>query len=214
MLITQIIIKGVHQMARNKPIPKPEDMLYRNFNNFEIREDGDELLIEGYAATFEETVLFEHEGVEYKEIIDRNAFTTADMSDVIFNYNHGGKVIARTRNKTLDLRVDNGGLYINAKVGGTDEGRRIYEEVKGGYIDRMSFAFKVSEDSYDRDTHTRKIIGIKKVWDVSAVDIPAYDSTSISARGYFDTEEEKLRKELESDSLKRKKLLLILDTIE
>lgn len=172
MLITQIIIKGVHQMARNKPIPKPEDMLYRNFNNFEIREDGDELIIEGYAATFEETVLFEHEGVEYKEIIDRNAFTTADMSDVIFNYNHGGKVIARTRNKTLDLRVDNGGLYINAKVGGTDEGRRIYEEVKGGYIDRMSFAFKVSEDSYDRDTHTRKIIGIKKVWDVSAVDIP------------------------------------------
>jgi len=186
----------------------------RNFINFEIRafqtEAGaEELYVEGYAATFQPTVMFEYNGVKYMEQIDALAFSEADMTDIIFNYNHSGKVMARTRNKTLIWSVDSNGLYIKARLDGTEEGRKMYEEIKGGYIDRMSFAFVVSEDSMDRDTHTRTVRKIKKVYDVSAVDIPAYESTSISARSYFEAVAEEERKTQERVELQKRKLKLL-----
>lgn len=185
------------------------DREYRRFENFEIRAAEDEgQYVEGYALTFDQpTVLFEMDGIQYKEVITRGALTTADMTDVIFNFDHGGKVMARTRNKTLELRVDDKGLFIRARLDGTEEGRRLYEEIRGGYIDRMSFAFTASSDAYDKETRTRSITGIKRIYDVSAVSIPAYDTTSISARSFFELEREKERKALESAE-SRKKLLL------
>ncbi|TCO69508.1 HK97 family phage prohead protease [Marinisporobacter balticus] len=195
---------------------KRENREFRQFKEFEIRasdskgEGGQskELYVEGYAATYNEpTVLWEYDGIEYKEQIDDKAFNEADMSDVIFNYNHSGKVMARTRNKTLELKTDSKGLFIRAKLDGTEEGRKLYEEIKGGYIDRMSFAFTVQESSYDSDNHIRTIRKIKKIYDVSAVDIPAYDTTSISARSFFELEREKEHKVLENAEL-RKKLIL------
>lgn len=148
--------------------------------------DGQELYVEGYATIFDsETVLFEMGGVEYKEMICSGAFDSCKMDDVIFNYNHAGKVMARTRNQTLQLSIDEKGLHIRARLDGTDEGRRLYEEIQGGYIDRMSFAFTVNEESYDQESHLWKVRGIKRLYDVSAVDIPAYDDTSIEARKNF-----------------------------
>jgi HK97 family phage prohead protease len=191
-----------------------KDRETRQFQTFEIRanpiqrdeKEYEELYVEGYAATFEEpTVLYEYEGIEYKEKIDPMALTQADMRDVIFNYNHGGKVMARTRNQTLQLTIDNKGLYVRARLDGTSEGRKLYEEIRGGYIDRMSFAFTVAEDEYQKETRTRVIRKVKKLYDVSAVDIPAYDTTSISARSFFEAQEEIERKEKE----KRKRLLLM-----
>lgn len=196
------------EQQKNKPTRK--DREFRKFAEFNIRalenNDGEnDLYVEGYAATFDQpTVLMEYDGVEYKEQIDDKAFDEADMSDVIFNYNHGGKVMARTRNKTLQLTVDEKGLYVRAKLDGTDEGRKLYEEINGGYIDRMSFAFTVAEESYDRDNHTRTIRKVKKLYDVSAVDIPAYDSTSISARSFFEAEAEKEKKALDSAERRQK----------
>ena len=116
------------------------------------------------------------------------------MSDVIMQYNHEGRVFARTRNNTLELRVDEHGLFVSADLGGTEIGRNLYEEIKGGYTDRMSFGFTVSKDERTeaRDdenkvrTITRTITGIKKLWDVSAVSIPANDGTEISARSWCD----------------------------
>lgn len=185
------------------------DREYRRFETFEIRASEDQgQYVEGYALTFDQpTVLFEMDGIQYKEVITRGALTTADMTDVIFNYDHGGKVMARTRNKTLELRVDDKGLFIRARLDGTEEGRRLYEEIRGGYIDRMSFAFTASSDAYDKETRTRSITGIKRIYDVSAVSIPAYDTTSISARSFFELEREKERKAAEAAEL-RKKLLL------
>lgn len=183
---------------------------YRNFANFEIRaeEEGEELYIEGKACSFDDpTVLYTFNGVDYKEQIDSRAFEDAEMEDVIFNYNHGGKVVARTRNDTLELSVKDDGLYIKARLDGTEEGRKLYEEIKGGYVDRMSFAFSVQEDSYDTDEHLRTVKKIKRLYDVSAVDIPAYDSTSIAARSFEELEKEKL--ELE----KRKKKIRLLTKI-
>ena len=191
-------------------IPKQNEREYRNFVNFEIRaaEENKELYVEGYAATFNSpTVLWEYDGIEYKEQIDDRAFDEADMSDVIFNYNHRGKVMARTRNKTLQLSTDSKGLYMRARLDGTKEGRDLYEEIQGGYIDRMSFQFSTREFAYDSENHMRTIRKVKKLYDVSAVDIPAYDDTSISARSFFEAEAEKEHKAAEAAQL-RKKLIL------
>mgnify|MGYP001332695508 FL=1 len=193
--------------------PTRKDREFRRVAEFELRQaetesGSQELWVEGYAVRFNEpTVLWEYDGIEYKEQVDRQAFSDADMSDVIFNYNHSGKVMARTRNKTLQLSVDEKGLFIRARLDGTEEGRKLYEEIKGGYIDRMSFSFTTRESSYDRENHMRTIRKIKKLYDVSAVDIPAYDTTSISARSFFEAEAEKERKAAEDAQLRRKLIL-------
>lgn len=164
----------------------------RDYRTFEVRalpqEGGDgqtQCRVEGYAAVFdEETVLYEYDGIQYKEVIDRQAFSGAEMSDVVMNFNHGGKPVARTRNNTLSLSVDTIGLRISADLGGTEEGRRLYEEIQGGYIDKMSFAFTVRKSEYDRATHTRRITAFQRIFDVAAVDFPAYDGTEIVARSW------------------------------
>lgn len=167
-----------------------------------------ELWVEGKAITFDSpTVLFEMGGVEYKEQIDSRALEGAQMTDVIFNYNHGGKVMARTRNKTLQLEIKPDGLYIRARLDGTAEGRQLYEEIKGGYIDRMSFRFSVREESYDKENHMWTVRKIKRLYDVSAVDMPAYEDTSIEARKNFILEadaQEKRERQAAAELEKRK----------
>lgn len=182
----------------------------REYRAFELRAADGKMTVEGYAAIFESpAVLYSYDGVDYREVIDRKAFSGAQMADVVMNYNHQGKPVARTKNGTLQLRVDSTGLQIRADLSGTEEGRRLYEEIRGGYIDKMSFAFTVSEDSYDRDTHTRRILGIQRLYDVAAVDLPAYDATNISARSYFSAEAEKAdRAEARAAKIKKLKLML------
>lgn len=163
-----------------------KDVCERGFK-FETRAIGEgdnkELWVEGYAVRFDSpTVLFEIDGVEYKEQITRGAFAEARMDDVIFNYNHTGKVMARTRNKTLQLATDNVGLLVRARLDGTEEGRRLYDEIRGGYIDRMSFRFQIGKEAFDREERLWTVERIKRLFDVSAVDFPAYDDTSIEAR--------------------------------
>lgn len=182
----------------------------REYRAFEMRVADGDMVVEGYAAVFNTpTILYSLDGIDYKEEVSNEAFGTAEMADVVMNYNHQGKPVARTKNQTLSLVVDQSGLKIRADLSGTEEGRRLYEEIKGGYIDKMSFAFTVSEDSYDRETHTRRILGIKRLFDVAAVDLPAYDATSISARSYFDAEAEKVKlAEARAQRIKKIKLLM------
>jgi HK97 family phage prohead protease len=173
--------------------------------------NSEEMIVEGYAAVYEQpTVLWEYDGVQYKEVIARGAFDGADLKDVPFKYNHSDNVMimARTRNKTLILTVDDKGLAIQANLANTTQSRDLYELIKRGDIDKMSFAFEVQTDEYDRLTHTRTIKKFKKLYDVAAVDLPAYDQTSISARSFFELEREKeqsLEREIE---LKRKQLII------
>lgn len=169
----------------------------RFYRPFEVRLSETENIVEGYAAVFDQpTIMYEYDGIEYKEVIDKNAFSKAEMQDVVMNYNHQGKPVARTKNGTLKLIIDDVGLKVNADLSGTPEARNLYEEIKGGYIDKMSFAFTVSETDYRKETHTRNITGIKRLYDVAAVDIPAYDTTSIQARSFFEAEAEKERMEI------------------
>ena len=192
------------------PIKKGRE--YRALQDFSLipREgENDAYRVRGTAVVFDSpTCLYEYEGVKYYEVIDRHAFDGCDMSDVIFNYNHGGKVVARLRNKTLALNIDERGVNIDADLGGTTAGRELYEEIDGGYVDKMSFSFTVREASYDSVTHTRTITKVKKLYDVSAVDIPAYNDTSISARSFFEEEHSRELAALEQ-ARRRKKLVAL-----
>lgn len=130
-------------------------------------------------------------------MIDRHALDGADMKDIIMQYDHSGKVFARKSNNTLIVEPDNYGLFICADLSKSSAGKELYEEISNGLITRMSWAFIVAEDDYNRDTRTRIIKKVKKVYDVSAVSIPANDDTEISARSYakgvFDIEKQELQ---------------------
>lgn len=182
----------------------------RSFSSFELKEYREDEkseqqdYVHGVPVVFNSpTCLYEYEGIKFYEQIDRHAFDNCDMSDVIFNYNHGGRVAARIRNNTLKLSINDVCMEMKAFLGGTEYGRNLLEDIRGGYIDKMSFAFVVAEDGdeYDPATHTRTITRIKKLYDVSAVDIPAYDTTSISARSFFELEYEKEKRALEKARL-------------
>ena len=169
-----------------------KDRQYRNFC-FELRaktEDG-KMPVAGNPVVFNrETVIWEYDGVQYKEVIDSKALDGADMSDVVMNIDHGGKPAAKTKNGTLKLDVRSDGLYIDADLSQNATGRELYEDIENKFYDKMSFAFSVKEDSYNRDTHTRTILKIKRVYDVSAVTFPAYEQTSISARSWAEAQHE------------------------
>jgi HK97 family phage prohead protease len=166
------------------------DRQYRNFK-FQLREKTDDgkMIVTGNPIVFnQETVIWEYDGVQYKEVIDAKALDSCDMSDVVLNIDHKGKPAAKTKNETLtlDKRID--GLYIEADLSKNATGRELYEDINNKFYDKMSFAFTVEEDSYNRDTHTRTILKIAKLYDVSAVTFPAYEQTSISARSWAEAQ--------------------------
>ena len=169
-------------------MPIREGREYRSFSaaNFRALEEPDSYIVEGYATTFDEPYDFGFDGA--KECIARNALDHADMSDVIFQYDHAGRVLARQRNNTLTVMCDDHGLYVRADLGGSEQGRQLYEEIQNGLVDRMSWAFVIDEGGweYDRETRTSTITKVSKVFDVSAVSIPANGDTEIHARSYFD----------------------------
>lgn len=183
----------------------------------ETLEEGRKV-VEGYATTFDQPYkLAEFDDVEIWEMVDRSAFDGCDMTDVIMQYDHEGRVFARTRNKTLTAEPDDTGLFITADLGGTEIGRALYEEIAGGYTDRMSFGFTVAKDAREEVTDseghtkiTRTILEVGKLYDVSAVSLPANPKTSISARtkDWIDGEIEKVRAErrerLELEERRRK----------
>lgn len=159
---------------------------YRAAVEFRAAEN-EEYIVEGYATTFNEPyVLYSYDGVDYYEQVDRNAFNEADMRDVIMQYDHAGMVFARQKNGTLQLSVDDHGLRVRADLSKTEQSRQMWEAINTGLISEMSFSFTIEEDSYDRDRRLRTLRKIKRVYDVSAVSIPANPSTEISARAFVD----------------------------
>lgn len=172
--------------------------------------DQNEMIVEGRAIVYDSpTVMYEIDGIKYYEVIQRGALEGADLRDVPFKYNHSNSVMvmARTRNKTLELIPDDQGLLVRAKLANTTAGRDLYELIRRGDVDKMSFAFTVEKDEYDRDTRTRRILRFKRIWDVSAVDTPAYQDTYISARSYFEAQAEAERQAAEAAEELRQRLI-------
>ena len=179
-------------------------------------------VVKGYASTFNEPyTLYEDDDWRFNEVVDARAFDNTDMSDVIMQYDHEGRVFARISNNTLTVTPDEKGLLIEADLGGTELGRQLFEEIRGGYTNKMSFGFTVDGEDYldtkDADGKAltvRTITSVRKLYDVSAVSLPANDATSISVRSLTDGEIERIqaeRLEAEKLELRRKKLMLEID---
>ena len=184
-----------------------EGRQYRNIDvsSFERRAEDEQKIVEGYATTFDAPYeLFSMDGYTVMEQIDKRAFDDTDMGDVIMQYDHEGRVFARQSNGTLELRSDDHGLHVRADLGGTEIGRQLFEEISGGYTTKMSFGFRVGEDERtvtedhenNKVTVLRTITKISKLYDVSAVSLPANDGTSISSRNFAEGVIEEVKQEI------------------
>lgn len=170
-----------------------QDIIVRN-----QEENPNEMIVEGYAVVFDSPATH-----GFTEIIKKGAFDKCDMKDVPLKYNHDDShlILARTRNGSLKLEVDDKGLKIRAKLIDTTSNVDIYKSLKAGLLDKMSFAFTVSEEQWDVKTDTRTITGIDCLYDVSVVDTPFYDTTEIYARALNSLDSEK--KKLDNSRAKR-----------
>ena len=203
-----------------------EGRQYRDIDaaSFERRTDDEgRKTVEGYATVFNAPyVLYKEDGYTVREQVDAGAFSEADMADVIMQYNHEGRVFARRSNGTLEIEPDEKGLRIRANLGGTELGRQVYEEIEGGYTTKMSFGFTVVEDKRETVENNetgevdilRTITRIGKLYDVSAVSIPANDATSISARSYGEGAIAEAREEISAKKERERRKLEIINLLE
>lgn len=184
---------------------------YRDLQEFSPEDD---YIVEGYASTFNEPYTLYRDG-EYifREQVDPEAFANTDMSDVIFQYDHEGRVFARKSNDTLSVTTDEHGLKIRAYLGGTEMGKQLYEEIRGGYTSKMSFGFIVGRDKTEvKEMETgeveilRTLLDISKLFDCSAVSLPANDATSISARSIGEGVVSEAKKEIQAMREKRERI--------
>lgn len=201
-------------------MPMSSEREYRAMSMaIEQREEGEEAakIVSGYASTFDDPyLLFSDDEVEVWEQVDRSAFDDTDMSDVILQYDHQGRVFARVRNNTLTVEPNDVGLFVRADLGGTDIGRELFQEIEGGYSDKMSFGFTVNEDRREvtkteegKSRMMRTISKVGKLFDVSVVSMPANPTTSISAR-FLDGAIEEMRAErLKAKELEEKRALIM-----
>ena len=194
----------------------------REYRNMELRavqnDEEQSYMVEGYASTFDAYKLFEDEGVEYFERIAPNAFDDADMTDVVFRVDHEGPVYARVSAGTVSVWTDDHGLAHRTNLGKTQRARDLFADIEAGNYPKMSFAFTVAEDHYDKATHTRVIDRIAKVFDVSPVSFPANTTTelSVSTRDYFNgvIEAEKAeRLEEERREIQKHKIKILTEVI-
>lgn len=181
----------------------------RNYDNtnLSVEEIEEEKRLVGYGAVIEKrTVICNINGLDYYEIIDRNAFKNTDFSQCCLKYNHSNSypIVARVKNNSLSLNIDNIGLRYEARLLNTSSANDLYISVQEGLLDKSSFSFTVKRFNYDKQSRTRRILEIDKVFDVSVVDIPAYNDTSVQARNFF---EEMKEKEVLKREQFRKKLI-------
>lgn len=197
-----------------------EGRSYRNIDatSFELRAENDEMRVRGYATTFNQPYeLWSIEGYTLTEQVDPHAFDGCDTRDTIMQYDHIGRVFARVSNGTLTLHPDEVGLFIEARLDGTEIGRQLYEEIAGGYTTKMSFGFVVAEDKIetteDKENNTvhvlRTITKISRLYDVSAVSLPANDATSISARSFGEGVIAEIREEFARRDIQRRKIKIL-----
>lgn len=196
---------------------KTNEREYRDFLLAVIPDSEESKTVRGYASTFNEPyTLLEDNEIVIQEQVDSRAFEGADLSDVIMQYDHAGRVFARISNGTLKVEPDERGLAIEADLGGTDIGGQLYQEIKGGYTTKMSYGYTTKEDSWEqrqlddgRVLALRTIKSIGKVYDVSAVSLPANNATSISVRNLSDGVINEIKAErLKALELERNKLRL------
>lgn len=182
-------------------MPKSQQRQYRAFSPLGITAEQKRLdsnfYTEGYATTWQRYVLYEDlEGPVYEQFT-KDAFIGTDMADVIMQYDHQGRVFARISNKTLIVEPDDNGLFVAADLSKSENAKGLYEEISNGLITKMSWGFAPGEYYFDKASRTIIHTKVKKIYDVSAVSIPANDTTDIHARSFVDGEINKMMQELQ-----------------
>lgn len=165
-----------------------------------------ERYVEGFAARYEPYILYyDYDGQPVYERFEPGCFDDCDMSDIIFQYDHAGRVLARTSNGSLLVSVEENGLFMAADLNRTENARNLYEDIEAGMVTKMSWRFRPGNYYFDKDTRTIVHLTVKKVYDVSAVSIPANDNTEINARAWVDGEiAQATRREVELEERRRK----------
>lgn len=210
-------------------MPAKSDREYRDLYSVEAIEPTEESAeskrVSGQFTTYDSPYMLysmSDETADYEmwEVVDHRAFDECDLSDVIMQYDHEGRVFARKRNGTLAVDVDEHGLHIRANLKGTTIGRQLYEEINGGYTDRMSFGFTVDADKREQTEENgvirvlRTITKIRKLYDVSAVSLPANDATEISARNLSDGVLAQITEERRAAEERKRKIQIIKTLLE
>lgn len=187
---------------------KPTERLYRSFaaSNFQpVERDSDEggesYVVRGMFTTFNQ---FYELLPGFYERVDPHALDEADMSDTIMQYDHSGPVMARKRNGSLRIGIDPDGGWCEADLSGCQQARDLYEAIRNGLVVEMSFGFTIADDGFeweedDDGTVRSTITKVSRIYDISAVSIPANPNTEISARSYVDAAIEARKKLKESD---------------
>lgn len=174
-----------------------------------------EKYVEGYAAKYDPYVLWEEDDGPIYEQFLREAFDGTDMSDIIFQLNHSGRVYARTGNGSLVVQLDDTGILTGADLGRTASAESIYDDINAGMLTKMSWGFYTGSygKDYYYDAKTRTIVHrhVPRIFDVSVVALPANEDTSINARSFCDDVAERMREERKKylDSLKSKTITKI-----
>lgn len=173
----------------NKKFEKPKmtDLVSRSFNKYEVRKSETENIghITGVPIVFEQPTDI---GGWFEETIARGAISEDVLRDVALFYNHdlNTKPLARTRTGKLNLSIENDGVHMDAEVNlERSDSKDLYLAIQDGDIDGMSFMFRIEGEEWsglDTDYPKRRITKIGYVQEVSAVNYPAYEGTSINAR--------------------------------
>lgn len=186
-----------------------KELRYMEFRALESPEET--MIIEGYAIVFDTPQTHSFGKYKFTEVIKRNALDFTNMKDIVLRYNHNDTVcvLARTKNNSLELNIDDTGLKIKATLLDTQSNRDIYKSIKAGLIDSMSFAFSVASKGdtwdYGENETYRTVTNIEKIFDVSVVDVPFYEDTEVYARKL--DEHFKSEKQKEFEFRKRKFLI-------
>lgn len=179
-----------------------------------VAED-QKMVIEGRAIVFNTpTRLYSVDGVDYFEKIDRRALDNCEIKDCCLKYNHvnAAPILARMRGGSMTIEVRDDGVYFRAELFNTSFSRDCFELIRQGAL-QCSFAFIIAPEGaeYDRATHTRTVLAIERLLDISVVTLPAYEDTWVQeARSLFELEREEERLESEkraADEQRRRALI-------
>lgn len=172
--------------------------------------------VEGYAAKYERYILFHdcNNKPVYEEFVP-GCFRDCDMSDIIFQFDHCGKVYARQSNGTLTVEADEIGLFICADLSKTSAARSMYEDIEAELVTKMSWGFMPDYDSLEVTETANEITikhhRIKKIYDVSAVSIPANNETEIQARNFANGAIDKVMKEIQKRKNHIRKIKILME---
>lgn len=197
-------------MMKKKIVNRSLEIRSAEFDN-----DTGDLIIEGHFTSFNFRYSIGYNwwtnNEEFEEI-DPDAFDKANFNTCFFKYNHSDSkyVMASYESGTIEINIDKvqNKAFFKARLAPTQDAKDLYMLIQRRVINKMSWAFTVDKESYDRKEHVSRVLSVENVYDIAAVPLPACDETSVNvnARKKTPDEERFYKRYLEELELKKKKI--------